>query len=145
MSKYAQGKYVIKNREKYVGRKDPTYRSSWEFSFMLFCDNNPSVLQWASEPFMVPYRNPFTGRNTIYVPDFMITYVDRNQQKHAEVIEVKPTKEISMENARSTRDRAAVALNMAKWSAANEFCKQYGMRFRVVTEQDIYQNTARRR
>jgi len=145
MSKYAQGKYVVKNREKYVGRKEPTYRSSWEFSFMLFCDNNPSILQWASEPFMVPYRNPFTGRNTIYVPDFMITYVDRNQQKHAEVIEVKPTKEISIENARSTRDRAAVALNMAKWSAANDFCKQYGMRFRVVTEQDIYQNTARRR
>jgi hypothetical protein len=145
MSKYAQGKYTVKNREKYVGRKEPTYRSSWEFSFMLFCDNNPNVIQWASEPFMVPYRNPFTGKNTIYVPDFMMVYVDKDQQKHAEVVEVKPSKEISMENARSTRDRAAVALNMAKWQAAQEFCKQYGMRFRVVTESDIYHNTARRR
>jgi hypothetical protein len=145
MSKYAQGKYTVKNREKYVGRKEPTYRSSWEFSFMLFCDNNPSVLQWASEPFMVPYRNPFTGRNTIYVPDFMMVYVDRSQQKHAEVIEVKPRKETNLDEARSTRDRAAVALNLAKWAAANEFCKQYGMRFRVVTEDQIYTNTARRR
>lgn len=145
MSKYAQGKYTVKNREKYVGRKEPTYRSSWEFSFMLFCDNNPNVIQWASEPFMVPYRNPFTGKNTIYVPDFMMVYIDKDQQKHAEVVEVKPSKEISMENARSTRDRAAVALNMAKWQAAQEFCKQYGMRFRVVTESDIYHNTARRR
>lgn len=74
-----------------------------------------------------------------------MVYVDRAQTKHAEVIEVKPHKEIAMENARSVRDRAAVALNMAKWAAAQEFCKQYGMRFRVVTESDIYQNTARRR
>jgi len=127
MSKYAQSTYVVKNKEKYVGRKSPFYRSSWECTFM------------------VPYRNPFTGKNTIYVPDFMIVYVDRNGQKHAEVIEVKPTKEIAMENARSVRDRAAVALNMAKWAAAKEFCKNYGMRFRVVTEQDIFQNASGRR
>lgn len=145
MSKYAQSSYNVKNKEKYVGRKSPFYRSSWECTFMMFCDNNPSVIQWASEPFMVPYRNPFTGKNTIYVPDFMIMYVDRNGQKHAEVIEVKPTKEIAIENARSVRDRAAVALNMAKWAAANEFCKNYGMRFRVVTEQDIFQNANGRR
>jgi len=145
MSKYAQSTYIVKNKEKYVGRKSPFYRSSWECTFMMFCDNNPSVIQWASEPFMVPYRNPFTGKNTIYVPDFMIMYVDRNGQKHAEVIEVKPTKEIAIENARSVRDRAAVALNMTKWAAANEFCKNYGMRFRVVTEQDIFQNANGRR
>ena len=138
MSKYAQGKYTVKNREKYVGRKDPTYRSSWEFSFMLFCDNNPSVLQWASEPFMVPYRNPFTGKNTIYVPDFMMVYVDRAQQKHAEVVEVKPRKEVSMESAKSQRDKAAAALNAAKWTAAKAWCAQQGLHFRIVTEEDIY-------
>lgn len=145
MSKYAQGKYTVKNTEKYVGRKEPTYRSSWEFTFMAFADNNPSVLQWASEPFMIPYRNPFTGRNTIYVPDFMMVYVDRTGQKHAEVVEVKPSKEVSMENARSVRDRAAVALNQAKWAAAHAWCKAYGMRFRVISEGDIYSNLKSRR
>lgn len=144
MSKYAQGKYQVKNAEKYVGRKAPSYRSSWEFTFCTFCDNNPSILQWASEPFMIPYRNPLSGKNTIYVPDFMIVYVDRNQQKHAEVIEVKPSKETTFENARSVRDRAAVAVNMAKWAAAQIFCKQYGMTFRVVNEQDIYMGTKRK-
>jgi len=141
MTKYAQGKYTILNRPKYVGRKDPTYRSSWEFTFCTFCDNNPAILQWASEPFMIPYRNPLTNRNTIYVPDFMIVYIDRNDRRHSEVIEVKPSKETTMENARSQRDRAAVILNLAKWQAAQEFCKSYGMRFRVVTEKDIYLNT----
>lgn len=144
MSKYAQGKFQIKNSEKYVGKKIPTYRSSWEFSFCTFCDNNPSVVQWASEPFMIPYRNPLTGKNTIYVPDFLMVYVDKDQKKHAEVIEVKPLKETSFENAKSVRDKAAVALNMAKWSAARAFCSAHGMVFRIVTEHDIYQGTKRR-
>jgi len=34
MGKFAQGKYKVKNPEKYVGTKEPTYRSSWEFMFM---------------------------------------------------------------------------------------------------------------
>jgi len=144
MSKYAQGKYQIKNAQKYVGRKTPTYRSSWEFTFCTFCDNNPAVIQWASEPFMIPYRNPLTGKNTIYVPDFMIVYMDKNQQKHAEVVEVKPMKETNFESARSTRDKAAVALNLAKWTAAKAFCEAHGLRFRIVTEADIYQGTRRR-
>lgn len=138
MSKYAQGKYQVKNADKYVGKKTPTYRSGWEFTFMTFCDNNPSVVNWASEPFMIPYRNPFTGKNTIYVPDFMIVYVDKNQKKHAEVIEVKPKSQVSMESARSDRDRAAAILNAAKWTAAKAWCAQQGIMFRIVTEEDIY-------
>jgi len=144
MSKYAQGKYQIKNPDKYVGRKQPTFRSSWEFTFCSFCDNNPAILQWASEPFMIPYRNPLTGKNTIYVPDFMMIYIDKNEQKHAEVVEIKPLKETTMESARSVRDKAAVALNIAKWTAAKAFCQSHGFKFRIVTEHDIYQGTKRR-
>lgn len=138
MAKYANGKYQVKNPLKYVGKKQPTYRSSWEMTFMAFCDNNPAIIQWASEPFMVPYRNPFTGKNTIYVPDFLIIYVDRSDAKHAEVIEIKPRKEISMENARSARDQAAAVLNAAKWAAARAWCAQQGLKFRIVTEEDIF-------
>lgn len=144
MAKYATGKFTIKNRNKYVGRREPTYRSSWEFTFMLFCDNNPNVLQWASEPFMIPYLNPFTGKRTVYVPDFMIVYIDRQQQQHAELIEVKPTREASLDKARSTRDRASLALNLAKWEAANAWCRQQGIKFRVVTEKDIFVNVGSR-
>ena len=57
MSKYSQGKYQILNPSKYSGKKEPTYRSSWEFTFMTFCDNNPAVEQWASEPVKIPYRD----------------------------------------------------------------------------------------
>jgi hypothetical protein len=138
MSKYAQGKFQIKNPAKYVGNKTPTYRSGWEFVFMQFCDNNPSVIQWASEAVHIPYRNPFTNKNTIYVPDFLIVYEDKSGQKHAEVIEVKPSKEVSMEGAKSLRDQAFVALNAAKWEAARAWCRNQGLTFRIVTEDMIF-------
>jgi len=141
-SKFSQGKYTIKNPEKYVGKKQPTYRSSWEFKFMQFCDDNPAILQWASEAIHVNYVNPFTRKPTIYVPDFLIIYVDAQGNKHGEVIEIKPRKETTMEAAKSARDKAAVVLNMHKWQAAQKFCAQQGLKFRVVNESDIFVGTS---
>jgi hypothetical protein len=138
MSKYAQGLYEIANPEKYVGKKKPYMRSSWETVFARMCDNNPAIVQWASEPFMIPYQNPFTGKKTIYVPDFLIVYMDSKMNKHAEVIEVKPKKETSMTFAKSKRDQAAVILNLAKWQIANVWCKAQGMKFRIITEDQIF-------
>ena len=60
MPNYAQGIYVPKNPQKYVGNHKPKYRSGWEMTFMMFLDNNESILQWASEPLRIPYRHPFT-------------------------------------------------------------------------------------
>ena len=138
MAKYSQGVYQVKNAEKYVGKKAPIYRSSWEHVFMRMCDNNPAILHWASEPFHIPYVNPFTNKRTIYVPDFFIEYIDSKGAKHVEVIEVKPRKEVMMETARSKRDKAAVALNTMKWQAAKAWCKAQGLKFRIVTEEDIF-------
>jgi len=143
MSKYANGKYTIKNPEKYVGKKVPTYRSSWEFTFMSFCDNNPAVLNWASESVSIPYFNPVKGKQTIYVPDFLIVYIDANQRQHTELIEIKPSTETTMESARSYRDKLMVAMNMAKWAAADNWARANNIRFRVVTEFDIFKNYKR--
>ena len=137
-AKFANGFYQIMNPDKYVGKKVPHFRSSWEHTFMRFCDTNPAVLQWASEAVHIPYRNPFTNKNTIYVPDFLIVYEDKSGQKHAEVIEVKPSKEVSMEGAKSLRDQAFVALNAAKWEAARAWCRNQGLTFRIVTEDMIF-------
>ena len=144
MGKYAQGKFQVQNPNKYIGKGDPTYRSSWEFAFMQFCDNNPAVVQWASEAIHINYRNPFTGKNTIYVPDFLIIYIDKNGKRHGEVIEVKPSKETTMEAAKTQRDKAAVALNMFKWEAARKFCAAQGLKFRIVNEQDIFHGAKKR-
>jgi hypothetical protein len=138
MSKYVQGKFQLQNPDKYVGNKTPTYRSSWELVFMQFCDNNPNILNWASEAVHINYRNPLTGKNTIYVPDFLITYVDAGGGQRAEVVEVKPRKETTLEGAKNIRDQAAAILNMAKWEAARAWCRAHGLTFRVVTEDMIF-------
>ena len=143
MAKYAQGKYTVKNKEKYLGNRQPTYRSSWEFAFMTFCDEHPSVAKWASEAIKIPYRNPFTGKQTIYVPDFFVVYVDRTGKQHVEVVEVKPYNQTVKEKARSKHNQAHWALNQVKWAAANAYCKQNGMKFRVVSENDIFHSGRR--
>lgn len=141
MSKFAQGKYTIKNPDKYVGKGQPTYRSSWEFKFMEFCDNNVAVLKWASEAIQIPYKNPFTNKNTVYVPDFFIIYLDKDNNKHAEIIEVKPKNQTLLESAKSNKDKAAVILNLHKWDAAKRYCAANGLEFRVINEQHIFQGT----
>jgi hypothetical protein len=143
MAKYASGKYLVKNVDKYMGKRAPTYRSSWEYTFCTFCDNNPAVIQWASEAITIPYRNPVSGKNTIYVPDFLVVYEDKNQKKHTELIEIKPSTEVTMESAKSYRDKLMVAINMAKWAAADSWARANNIRFRVVTEYDIFKNVKR--
>ena len=138
MAKYANGFYQLLNPGKYVGKRTPHYRSGWEHTFMRFCDNNPNVLQWASESIHINYKNPFTNKATIYVPDFFIVYVDKSGAKRAELIEIKPSTQVAVESAKSTRDQAAAVLNMYKWQAAQAWCKTQGITFRVVTENDIF-------
>ncbi|HET8688769.1 MAG TPA: TnsA endonuclease N-terminal domain-containing protein [Methanosarcina sp.] len=141
MTKYAQGFFQLKNPEKYVGKSTPKYRSSWEFAVMSMCDNNPSILQWASEALHINYRNPFTNRNTIYVPDFFVLFMDAGGKTHGELWEVKPTKETSLQEAgRSKRAQAAAILNMAKWEAARAYCKAQNLNFRIITEHDLWIN-----
>lgn len=138
MSKFSQGRFVPKNPNKIVGRQDITFRSSWELTVMNFLDSHPSVIQWASESIRIPYVNPLTGKASQYVPDFMVLYQDRSGKRRAEVIEVKPSKEALIENARSKRDKAFIVINTAKWAAAMSWCKKNGMTFRILTESDIY-------
>lgn len=145
MPRFAQDRYKIKNPEKYLGNKAPYYRSSWEFTFCKFCDENPNVIKWASESIKIPYKNPFSGKQTIYVPDFFIVYVDKNGTQHAELIEVKPVNQtIKEKTGRSKANQAAWALNQVKWEAARIYCKQKGITFRIVTEQDLYHQGKRR-
>ena len=144
--KFSQGVYKVKNPEKYVGSKDPTYRSGWELTFMTFCDNNPSIQNWASEPVKIPYRDPLTGKSTVYVPDFLITYFDKNLKKHVEMVEIKPANQSLIEKVgKSAYNQAQYVKNMAKWSAARQFCNQQGIQFRIINENDIYQSGNRKK
>ena len=91
MPRFQKGYYTLKNPSKYVGTKTPMYRSGWEFSFMKFCDEHPNIIAWSSEPIRIPYRNPFTGKYTVYVPDFLVTYLNKKGRRFSELIAVSYT------------------------------------------------------
>jgi hypothetical protein len=143
MTKFAQGIYKVMNPQKYVGNREPRYRSSWEWHFMKFCDDNDHVLQWASESVSIPYRHPLTGKMTMYVPDFLITYQGSNGRTVGELVEIKPRKQSVIEDRQSQRDRAIVAVNYAKWDAATKWARRQGLSFRVITEDQIFRNGSR--
>lgn len=141
MARFAQDTFVPKNPDKYVGLRNPRYRSSWELSFMMFCDKNPSIQKWASEAIKIPYKDPLTGRQTVYVPDFFIQYVDKNGAMKVELIEIKPASQALLEKTGKNKyNQAQYIKNQAKWAAASMYCKQKGITFRVVTESDLYRN-----
>jgi hypothetical protein len=144
--KFSQGVYKIKNPDKYMGSKNPIFRSSWEHTFMNFCDNNPSVQQWASECVKIPYRDPLTGKSTVYVPDFLITYIDKHMKKHVELVEIKPANQMLKEKVgKNPYNQAQYVKNMAKWQAAQAWCKNQGINFRVISEADIFHNPGKKK
>lgn len=145
MGKWAQGLYEVKNSQKYVGKHKPKYRSGWELTFMTFCDNNASVMYWASEAISIPYRSPLDGKIHQYIPDFFVMYQNKYGHKIAEIVEIKPKKQSLIESrTASAKDRAVVAVNHAKWQAATAYCKQQGYTFRVITEDDLFYNGSRK-
>lgn len=145
MRSYVQGQYKPINPSKYVGTYPIIFRSSWEHKVMVMFDTNPNISSWASESLKIPYQNPFTGKYTVYIPDFVVTYVDANGNQKAEIIEVKPAKETFLEQAKSQQSKAAVVLNTFKWAAAQSFAKHHKMSFRIMTESNIFNNPSRKR
>lgn len=134
-----RGKYRVSNPRKYKGdARNVVYRSSWEYKFMEWCDSHPSVEEWASEEIIIPYISPVDGKRHRYFPDF---YVKVGNKKY--IAEVKPsyqTKEPKTQKRNTKKYISEVmtyAVNQAKFKAADEFCKDHGWEFMVVTEKEL--------
>ncbi len=142
---FRQGYFQPKNPEKYKGdATNIVYRSSWELSFCQFLDGNPNILEWSSEEVVVPYLKPTTGRVHRYFPDYWIKYKNKSGQEVQELIEVKPEAQTRQPTTRGKRRKQQVyesltyAINVAKWKAATQFCDKYGMKFRILTENQLF-------
>ena len=139
-----KGKYYPSYPRKYKG--DPTniiYRSLWERKFMVYCDKNESILEWASEEIAIPYRSPVDNRVHRYFPDFYMKVKERGGKVKRYVIEVKPAKQTKppVKPKRQTkgyiREAYEYAKNQAKWKMAREFCADRQWEFKVVTEKEL--------
>ena len=139
-----KGKYYPSFPRKYKG--DPTnivYRSLWERKFMVYCDKNQNILEWASEEIAIPYRSPIDNRVHRYFPDFYMKVKETKGKIKNYVIEVKPAKQTipPKKPKRQTkgyiREAYEYARNQAKWKMAKEFCADRQWEFKVVTEKEL--------
>jgi hypothetical protein len=126
--------------EKYTG--DPTniiMRSSWETRFASWCDKNPSVLKWSSEETIIPYKCPTDNRIHRYFVDFKITVTTGRTY----LVEVKPKTQTQppiypgKRTQRYLQESLTFMKNQAKWEAANEFAKDRGWEFKIITEHEL--------
>lgn len=143
MAGWKQGYYRPKHPDKYRG--DPThirYMSSWEYKVDEFLDNNPNILQWSSEEFYIPYYHPFRKRPARYYPDYWVKFKNRKGEIVQEIWEVKPSTQTKKTRSKNPKqklyEQATYAVNVSKWKAANQFCHKYGIKFRILTEKDIF-------
>lgn len=132
------------NEEKYIGKTLPVARSTWECDFCVWADNNPSILKWSSESLQIPYYDPMSRKSRRYFPDFIMAIKDINDKISNWVVEIKPYSETIMPVRGRKKEKtfqyqfATFQTNVAKWKAAEAFCRKYGYIFRLLTERDLY-------
>ena len=140
MAKAYRGLYKPTYPKKYVGDpKKIVYRSLLERRFMLYCDRNEDITNWASEEISIPYYNPIDRKVHRYFPDFIV----RTSKDKKYIIEIKPFKQTSQPKTpkRKTksylREQLEYVKNSAKWKAARKFCDDKGFEFKIMTEKEL--------
>lgn len=145
MAEYKQGFFKPRNPSKYMG--DPTnivYRSGWEKKVMEWCDNNSSITKWGSEEVIIPYVSPIDNRVHRYFVDFYVETVGRDGGVRVMLLEVKPRaqtqapKQPKRKSKRYITEVVTYGVNQAKWKAADDYCRNKGWEFRLVTESEIF-------
>lgn len=137
-------KYKPINPSKYLG--DPSnivMRSSWETKFAIWCDRNPSVMQWSSEETIVPYVSPVDNRYHRYFIDFKIKVKTNDGKVKTYLVEIKPDYQTRPPVPPSRKTKKYITevmtwgVNEAKWKAADGFAKDRGWEFIVLTEHHL--------
>ena len=140
MKKSFKGIYRPTNPKKYVGNPNNiVYRSLLERRFMVYCDTNPSIVQWASEELPIRYYNPIDKKYHRYFVDFIIK-TDKNKKM---LIEIKPSRQTSRPKPPKKKTRSYMResfefiKNQAKWKAATAYAEDNNAVFKIITEKEL--------
>ena len=110
---------------------------------MVYCDNNPNIIEWGSEEIIIPYRSPVDRKVHQYFPDFYIKYRTSTGDVKREIIEVKPKsqcfppKEPKRVTKKYRQKVLTYIINQAKFKNAGEYCEDRKMGFRILTEDHL--------
>lgn len=143
--------YHPENVNKYIGK--PPYcvcRSSWELIFCRWADNNPSIIEWVSEPMAIPYIDRTSKdsrglpKRRRYFPDFLVKVLNKQGDIDVWLVEVKPYKETQPPKRTKRKSQKTLmyedktwAVNTAKWKSAEAYCKKRGWYFKILTEKQL--------
>lgn len=92
------------------------FRSGLELKFIKHLEKNPKVRKYKAESLQIEYS--FNGGTHNYIPDILVEYTDGK----IELWEIKPKSQTKWDK------------NIAKWKAANVYCKKRNWEFIVMTE-----------
>ena len=144
MNESIKSKYKPQNPRKYKGNPNNIVcRSNWEKKFCQWCDTNENILLWASEEFSIPYVSPLDRRVHKYYPDFLIKVQEGGGAIRDYVIEVKPKRQCIPPKRKSKVTKSYIyeaktyEVNKAKWRAAEDWCKDRRLIFKVITEDEL--------
>jgi hypothetical protein len=138
------GRFKPSNPQKYMGNHENiVYRSSWECRVMNWLDKNPSIVSWASEELIIPYKSPVDNRIHRYFPDFVVKVRGQDGKTRTMMLEVKPKYQTKPPEQKKRvtkqyiREVTTWGVNQAKWTAAEEYCKDRGWEFKLITEDHL--------
>ena len=135
-----KGRYKVKNIGKYKGNhKEVVYRSSWERAVFRFLDGNTGVSEWSSEEYVIQYRCS-TDKN---VHRYFVDIYFKDAQGQKWLVEIKPKKQTKAPKGPERKTKRYLnevrtwGVNSSKWRYATEWCKDNGMEFKILTEDDL--------
>lgn len=144
MTRYRQGQFRPRNKEKYVGDiENIFFRSGWEFKFLNWLDKEESVLFYSSEEIVVPYVSPIDGKTHRYFVDIWAR-IQTNKGVVEYLIEIKPKKQLVLpkkpkkQSKRYVEQVSTYLINLAKWESAKKFADQNNMVFKILTEDELF-------
>jgi len=107
------------------------YRSGLELQFIEFCENNPKVKKWASEPLSIKYFSRLDDKECNYYPDYVIETSDGNHI----IVEIKPYEQTIKPDANDSKWlKEQWIKNTDKWHAATDFAHNHNAKFIIITE-----------
>lgn len=144
---WSQGKYDLKNPDKYKGTFPVFFRSSWEHRVFYFLDTNPAIIEWASESIVINYKSQIDNKIHRYFVDVNFIVVDNEGVHRRYLVEIKPFEQTippkmpSRKTGKSVQRYNNAILtyqkNQDKWTYAKVWAKNNGYIFDIWTEKTL--------
>ena len=119
------------------------YKSNLERLAFRYCDANPQIVKWSCEPFHIPYIKPTDNKIHRYYIDLYVEF--KTGDKFLVEIKssgetkppVKPKKITKKSENNYKKSLQTWLINSAKWESAKNFCSQKGLKFIILTENEL--------